>query len=131
MIAGARRLPTQHLSIRVPWHDSGWNGTVCAKPSSNTACRSLARIAEYKDDAAENEVAQSRPIDLETFEALEEALLLADVGVAASDRIVDAVRARSAVGSELRALVKAELLGVFQEADRPAQPGGGAGRAEE
>ena len=45
MIAGARRLPTQHLSIRVPWHDSGWNGTVCAKPASNTACRSLAPLS--------------------------------------------------------------------------------------
>ena len=20
----------QHLSIRVPWHDHGWDGTVCA-----------------------------------------------------------------------------------------------------
>ena len=57
MIAGARPLPTQHLSIRVPWHDNGWNGTVCAKPGSNTACRSLSRIAESKDDTAENEVA--------------------------------------------------------------------------
>jgi hypothetical protein len=57
LIAGARRLPTQHVSIRVPWHDNGWNGTVCAKPGSNTACRSLARIAESKDDAGENEVA--------------------------------------------------------------------------
>ena len=57
MIAGARRLPIQHLSIRVPWHDSGWNGTVCAKPGSNTACRVLARIADSKDDAAEEEVA--------------------------------------------------------------------------
>ena len=57
MIAGARRLPTQHLSVRVPWHDSGWNGTVCAKPGSDTACRSLARIAESKGDTAENKVA--------------------------------------------------------------------------
>jgi hypothetical protein len=57
MIVGARRLPTQHLSIRVPWHDSGWIGTVCANPGSNTACRSLARIAESKDDSAECEVA--------------------------------------------------------------------------
>ena len=24
MIAGSRKLPIQHLSIRVPWHDDGW-----------------------------------------------------------------------------------------------------------
>ena len=66
MIAGARRLPIQHLSIRVPWHDSGWDGTVCAKPGSNTACRSLARIAESKDDTAENEVAGSAFAELAT-----------------------------------------------------------------
>ena len=33
-----------------------------------------------------------RPIDVETVEALEEALISADVGVAATDRIVEAVR---------------------------------------
>ena len=57
MIAGARRLPVQHLSIRVPWHDAGWVGTVCNKPASNTACRVLPRIAETKDDGAETAVA--------------------------------------------------------------------------
>ena len=53
MIAGTRRLPVRHLSIRVPWHDAGWAGTVCSRPSTNTACRVLPRIAESKDDAAE------------------------------------------------------------------------------
>jgi len=53
MIAGARRLPVQHISIRVPWHDAGWAGIVCKRPSANTACRALPRIAESKDDAAE------------------------------------------------------------------------------
>ena len=57
MIAGARRLPVQHLSIRVPWHDAGWAGTVCDRPAANTACRVLARIAESKDDAAEESIA--------------------------------------------------------------------------
>jgi len=28
MIKGARKLPTHHISIRVPWHDAGWDGTV-------------------------------------------------------------------------------------------------------
>ena len=53
MIAGARRLPLQHLSIRVPWHDADWAGGVCQRPSANTACRVLPRIAESKDDNAE------------------------------------------------------------------------------
>ena len=31
----ARRLPVQHLTIRVPWHDGGWAGTVCQRPPEN------------------------------------------------------------------------------------------------
>jgi AAA domain/UvrD-like helicase C-terminal domain len=64
MTAGARHLPVQHLSIRVPWHDAGWGGTVCTKPGSNLACRSLRRIAEAKDDAAEMPVAGKSFMDL-------------------------------------------------------------------
>lgn len=65
MITGARQLPIQHLSIRVPWHDNGWQGTVCEKPGSNTSCCSLARIAEEKDDSAETEVAGCAFADLQ------------------------------------------------------------------
>ena len=57
MIDGARHIPSQHISIRVPWHDAGWAGTVCNKPASNTACRSLRHIAKEKDDEAETNVA--------------------------------------------------------------------------
>lgn len=32
---------SQHISVRVPWHDHGWDGTVCAAPGSNTACLRL------------------------------------------------------------------------------------------
>lgn len=42
--------PTRHLSIRVPWHDSSWAGTVCAAPQLNGACAKLSRIAEAKQD---------------------------------------------------------------------------------
>ena len=31
-------LPLRHLSIRVPWHDSGWDGRVCQNPTANTSC---------------------------------------------------------------------------------------------
>ena len=37
MIAGLS-FPIRHLSVRVPWHDSGWNGTVCVDPKNNVAC---------------------------------------------------------------------------------------------
>lgn len=57
MIEGARRLPTSHVSVRVPWHDSGWNGRVCANPLGNTHCIALPRIGDTRDDAWEASVA--------------------------------------------------------------------------
>ena len=62
---------------------------------------------------------RSRSVDVETIEALEEVLISADVGVAASDRIVAAVKARPRDGSSLRDLVKREIREVFAAADRP------------
>ena len=50
MIRGARQLPTMHVSVRVPWHDSRWVGKICANPRGNTSCLILPRIAETKDD---------------------------------------------------------------------------------
>ena len=41
---------------------------------------------------ADEPAQRSRPVDVETVEALEEALISADVGVAATDQIVTAVR---------------------------------------
>ena len=64
MIAGARRLPVRHLSIRVPWHDAGWEGRVCKRPSANTACRVLRKVAESKDDAAEECIKDQSLADL-------------------------------------------------------------------
>lgn len=46
----------QHISIRVPWHDNGWNGNVCNYPQINNACLRLKNIYENKDDARENEI---------------------------------------------------------------------------
>lgn len=43
----------KHISIRVPWHDSGWDGTVCQEPAQNGACLKLKRIAADRDDDAE------------------------------------------------------------------------------
>ena len=49
----ARQLPYRHLSVRVPWHDTGWEGTVCRDPLGNGSCLRLSRIAEGRDDAQE------------------------------------------------------------------------------
>ena len=29
---------TQHISIRLAWHDNGWNGHICRNPKANTYC---------------------------------------------------------------------------------------------
>ena len=62
---------------------------------------------------------RSRPIDVETVDALEELLISADIGVAAAHRIIAAVRTQSRDGTSLRDLVKQEIRGVFAAVDRP------------
>lgn len=47
------QFPIRHVSIRVPWHDGEWAGTVCNAPQLNGACAKLTRIAEAKDEAKE------------------------------------------------------------------------------
>src|SRR6185503_3077507 len=66
---------------------------------------------------------RSRPVDVETVEALEEALISADVGVAATDRIVQAIRTRDRKNATLRDLVKAEILDILRGADTRAANG--------
>jgi fused signal recognition particle receptor len=68
---------------------------------------------------------RSRPVDVETLDALEEALISADVGVAASDQIVAAVRKKRTRGESLRTLVKDEILDILKAADQ-APPNGRA-----
>jgi fused signal recognition particle receptor len=58
--------------------------------------------------------ARAREIDVETADALEEILLMADVGVAASGEIVEAVRRRQKRGEGLRDLVKQEILRLLE-----------------
>jgi fused signal recognition particle receptor len=62
---------------------------------------------------------RSRPVDVDTIDALEELLISADIGVAATDRIISAVKARSRTGESLRDLVKHEIRAVFDSVDRP------------
>ena len=65
---------------------------------------------------ADDPVQRSKPVDVDTVEALEEALISADVGVAATARIVDAVRSRRTRGESLRELVKTEILSILTAA---------------
>ena len=51
------RYPLRHLSVRVPWHDDGWRGTVCKYPSLNGACTKITRIGREKSDAVEVAIA--------------------------------------------------------------------------
>jgi fused signal recognition particle receptor len=79
---------------------------------SRTKEQLLGRFEELvqKSDAAEE---RTRPVDVETIEALEELLLSADIGVAATERIVVAVRGRARRGESLRDMVKDEIRRVF------------------
>lgn len=46
----------QHISVRVPWHDNGWNGSVCNQPVCNSSCLRLSNIYENRKDNIENEI---------------------------------------------------------------------------
>ena len=84
--------------------------------------RTTQQIVDRFDDIVRRADApeqRSRPIDVETVEALEELLISADIGVAATDKILDAVKARQRNGGSLRDLVKQEIRAVFAAADNP------------
>jgi fused signal recognition particle receptor len=66
---------------------------------------------------------RAEEIDVETLEELEELLIMADVGVAATGEIVDAVRRRARRGEGLRTLVKQEILRIFASANVPSANG--------
>jgi fused signal recognition particle receptor len=61
----------------------------------------------------------ARPLDVDTIDALEELLISADLGIAATDRIITAVKARARDGGSLRDLVKAEIRRIFDAVDQP------------
>lgn len=50
-------IPTRHISVRVPWHDTAWDGKVCCNPRENGSCMFLPRINESKDVDYEESVA--------------------------------------------------------------------------
>ncbi len=80
--------------------------------------------AETSPEGADKSTRRApRAVPVETLDALEEALIIADVGVAAADRIVRSVQARAAAGGDLRDLVKDELREILKAADREVTRG--------
>ena len=79
---------------------------------SRTARQIVDRFDEIAQRADEPE-RRARPVDVETVEALEELLISADLGVAATNRIIAAIKAKSRNGAGLRDLVKQEIRDVF------------------
>ena len=72
-------------------------------------------IVRRADDPAR----RSRPIDVETIDALEELLISADLGVAATERIIAAVKRRPRGDGSLREVVKQEIRTVFASVEKP------------
>ena len=54
-----------HLSARLVWHDSGWNGRVCDSPMKNTSCIMHEYVRENKDEEFEAEHAGEQLKELE------------------------------------------------------------------
>ncbi len=85
--------------------------------------RTTQQLKDRFDDIvslADSPEARTREIDVDTADTLEEILLMADVGVAATAQIVEAVRKRQRRGESLRDLVKEEMLRVLEESERSA-----------
>jgi len=78
----------------------------------------LSRFEEIVEQADTTEQ-RSRPVNVETIEALEEVLVSADVGLPATERIVAAVRSRARHGESLRDLVKEEIRKIFDAVEQP------------
>ncbi len=60
---------------------------------------------------------------IESLDALEEALITCDVGVVATDRIVEAVRRKARRGDDLMPLVRDEILAILEGAAPAPAPG--------
>jgi len=87
---------------------------------SRTAQQIVGRFDEIVE-RADAPADRTQAVDVATLDALEELLIGADVGVAATDAIVTAVGARQRTGESLRALVTEEILRIF-EGTAPVPP---------
>jgi fused signal recognition particle receptor len=84
--------------------------------------RTKQQIVEQFEDLVKGADAperRSRALDVATLDALEELLISADLGMAASAAVIAAVKAQPRDGSSLRELVKKEIRRIFDAVDRP------------
>ena len=56
----------KHLSVRVPWHDNGWNGTICNNPKANGACLILKNCSKNRNDELEDQLKGKSIADLKS-----------------------------------------------------------------
>ena len=99
----------------------GWFGRI-REGLARTKQQIVERFEEIAT-RAEGALRRGTPIDVETTDALEELLISADVGVGATERILEVVQSRAQHGEGLRDVVKRELLSVFAETATPAPDG--------
>jgi fused signal recognition particle receptor len=92
---------------------------------SRTKQQIVSRFEEIVETADQPEQ-RTRPIDVDTIEALEEVLISADVGLAATERIITSVRDRARRGESLRDLVKDEIRKIFDYVPSAASANGHA-----
>jgi len=82
-IAYNPRYTKKHLSIRVPWHDNAWNGTICKNAKNNDACLALKNCAENRSDEIEKDLSGQKICDIRDENKLppcisESAMFMAD-----------------------------------------------------
>jgi fused signal recognition particle receptor len=84
--------------------------------------RTKQQIVEQFEDivrGADAPERRTRALDVATLDALEELLISADLGMAASAAVIAAVTAKPRDGASLRDLVKKEIRRIFDAVDRP------------
>ena len=57
-----------HLSARLAWHNSGWNGCVCKFPHLNSSCIGNETIRDERDDEKERQFAGTQINQLECWD---------------------------------------------------------------
>ena len=81
-------------------------------------------VSSSAPSGAATATAEVRTRRIESLDALEEALITCDVGVAATDRIVESVRRKARRGEDLLPLVRQEILTILEGAAAAPVDGG-------
>jgi ATP-dependent exoDNAse (exonuclease V) alpha subunit len=50
-----------HISVRLFWHDSGWDGAICRDPAANVWCEAHDHIRDHKSDREADEDVRGKP----------------------------------------------------------------------